>query len=46
MATVRQQHGDHFFYHVTALPIAGFPPYTEVTIYDDKSIQYLRLGTF
>ena len=46
MASARQQHGDHFFYHVSALPIAGFPPYTEVAIYDDKSIQYLRLGTF
>ncbi len=46
MASARQQHGDHFFYHVSALPMAGFPPYTEVAIYDDKSIQYLRLGTF
>lgn len=46
MASARQQHGDLFFYHVSTLPIAGFPPYTEVAIYDDKSVQYLRLGTF
>lgn len=46
MATARRQHGEQFHYHVSALPIAGFPPYTEVAIYDDKSINYLRLGSF
>lgn len=45
MATARSQYGEQFHYHVSALSIAGFPPYTEVTVYDEKSINQLRLGT-
>ncbi len=44
MATARSQYGEGFHYHVSALSIAGFPPYTEVTIYDEKSIKQLRIG--
>ena len=46
MATARNQYGEQFHYHVSALPIEGITPFTIVTIYDEKSINQLHLGSF
>ena len=46
VASARSKYGEQFHYHVSALPIEGITPFTIVTIYDEKSINQLHLGSF
>lgn len=45
LATARTRYGEHFHYHMASLPLTGITPFTIVTVYDEKSITQLHLGT-